>query len=105
MFLSQDSLIAFKALLLNCIGLYIISLLKIIYSSPRPYWSDGEIETIDTGCIFDYPSPSNTIFYALFFYAYLIFMYSVRYTYKVNKTLVFILYMIVGALIVAHLCV
>ena len=105
MFLSQDSLIAFKALLLNCIGLYIISMLKIIYSSPRPYWEDGDIETIESACLFDYPSPNNTIYYAFFFYAYLIFMYSVRYTIKVNRVLVIGLYSILGLLIVTHLCV
>ena len=78
-------------------------MLKIIYSSPRPYWSDGNIETIDTGCYFDYPSPSNGIYFALFFYAYLIFMYSIRYTLKVNKTLVFFFYIVLGVLITIHL--
>ena len=105
MFLSQDSLIAFKALLLNCIGLYVISLLKIIYSSPRPYWSDKHIETIKNGCLFDYPSPNNGIYFGFFFYAYLIFMYSVRYTVKVNKTLVIILYLILSGLMLTHLSV
>ena len=58
-----------------------------------------------------YSSPSttalvnNTIYYALFFYAYLIFMYSVRYTIKVNRVLVIGLYSILGLLIVTHLCV
>ncbi len=80
-------------------------MLKIIYSSPRPYWDNGHIETIESACYFDYPSPSNTVYYALFFYAYLIFMYSVRYTAKVNKVVVMGLYGILGLLIVTDLCV
>ena len=43
-FLAADSLIAFKANLVYCVGLFMITCLRLTYQSPRPFWADGEIK-------------------------------------------------------------
>jgi hypothetical protein len=45
-FLAADSLIAFKTTLLYCFGLFIITVLKIFYLSPRPFWVDPSIKVL-----------------------------------------------------------
>jgi len=38
LYLAADSLIAFKAALLTCFGLYFLTFLKLIYKDGRPFW-------------------------------------------------------------------
>ena len=68
LFLFSDSLIAFKSTLLLCFGLYIMTFLKIIYQSPRPFWVDGDVQSYNSECKFDYASPSTHIFCLIFFW-------------------------------------
>ena len=92
LFLATDSLIAFKTTLLYSFGLFFIVLMKLIYRSPRPFWSDRDIRVYKETCNFDFSSPSTHIFNLAFFYGYSIFMYFVKYTDKVNWALVYFLY-------------
>jgi hypothetical protein len=75
LFLSSDSLIAFKTTLLYCMGQYLIVFLKLVYESPRPFWNDGEIKAMFELCDIDFASPSQHMFNMSFFWFYVIFMY------------------------------
>lgn len=92
LFLATDSLIAFKTTLLYSFGLFFLILLKLIYKSPRPFWSDKDIRVYRQTCNFDFSSPSTHMFNMTFFYGYSIFMYFINYTDRVNWTLVYLLY-------------
>lgn len=43
LFLSTDSLIAFKSAILTCFGVYIMTFLKLIYKDGRPFWLAANI--------------------------------------------------------------
>ena len=94
LFLAHDSLLALKALLLQSFGIFFITFLKIIYKSPRPYWSDKDIDVMADRCEFDYGSPSAHIFNIGFFLNYVVYMYFVKYSDydKVRWPLVYGLY-------------
>jgi len=94
LFLSMDSLIAFKAALLCCLGIYVMVLLKLMYESPRPFWMERDIIAYRGHCKFDFGSPSQHVFSLVYFYPYLIFMYFQKYTLRVNKPLVASLYVL-----------
>ena len=93
LFLAADSLIAFKTTLLYCFGLFFITVLKMFYLSPRPFWVDPSIKVLfQTACNFDYGSPSTHIFNLLFFYGYSIFMYFLKYSENIYWPIVYLLY-------------
>jgi hypothetical protein len=85
LYLVSDSLIAFKSALLTCYGLFILTILKMLYKDARPYWIDGEISA--TECFFDFSGPSYQMFLLSFFYNYLIIMYCMKYTERPKKVL------------------
>lgn len=87
-----DSLLAFKAQIVYCAGLYIMMILKILYSSPRPFWVKREIRTYFQFCNFDFASPSQHVFNITFFWVYCIFMYQQKYTPSVNYTRLRLMY-------------
>ena len=93
LFLAADSLIAFKTTLLYCFGLFLITVLKMFYLSPRPFWVDPQIKVLfESSCNFDYGSPTTHLFNLLFFYGYSIFMYFLKYSENINWPLVYVLY-------------
>lgn len=93
LFVIADSLIAFKTTLLYCFGLFFITVLKMFYQSPRPFWVDPSIKVLfQSSCNFDYGSPSTHVFNLLFFYGYSIFMYFLKYSENINWPVIYFLY-------------
>ena len=89
----MDSLIAFKANLVYCIGIFMITVLRLLYQSPRPFWSDGDISVINASyglCDFTFANPNDNIFNVFFYYFYTLYMYFVRYTTKPNWCMVYL---------------
>jgi len=80
LYLSTDTLLAFKSATLYCIGQYIFIIMSILYQSPRPFWNSAEIHAYPNYCYFDLASPSLAIFNAVFFINYNIHMYFYKYT-------------------------
>ena len=73
-FLSTDSLIAFKAQILYSFGLFFILVLKLVYRSPRPFWSDKNISVLGGDCNFSFSSPSSHLFNIAFYFSYQAYM-------------------------------
>jgi hypothetical protein len=92
LFLASDSLIAFKSALMYCLGSYLFVMIKVMYQSPRPFWTSTAIDTYQGYCMFDFASPSTHIFNVVFFLNYNIFMYFQKYSSVPNKPLVGCLY-------------
>lgn len=78
-------------------------LLKLAYQSPRPFWSNFDVQVFKTykqdNCEFSFVSPSTQMFNLYFFYGYSIFMYFVKYRQTVNWYLVYSLYALLGVVI------
>jgi hypothetical protein len=94
LYLCTDTLIAFKSTIVYCIGVYLLVILKVIYQSPRPFWTSFEIQAYEGYCEFNYASPSISIFNAVFFMNYNIFMYFQKYTPVVYIPVVISLYIL-----------
>ena len=75
-----DSLIAFKNLLVYCVGVYIVTFLKLAYRSERPYWNQAAVNTINQHCQMDFANPSSSAFNLVFYCTYNILMYFTKYT-------------------------
>lgn len=86
LYLSTDSLIAFKSAILTCFGIYFITFLKLLYKDGRPFWIKEQI--IGFECFFDFGGPGYHLFILTFFWAYNIIMYCMKYAETVNKSLV-----------------
>lgn len=90
LYLSTDSLIAFKSSIMTCFGIYIITFLKLLYKDGRPFWINPDI--IGYECAFDFAGPGYHLYTLTFFWAYNIIMYCMKYSEKVNNTLVYSLF-------------
>jgi hypothetical protein len=86
LYLSTDSLIAFKSAALTTIGIYFITFLKLLYKDGRPFWISAPIYGMI--CEFDFSGPAYHLFILTFFYVYIIVMYCLKYARVVNKTIV-----------------
>ena len=100
LFYLTDSLISFKSTLLYCFGIFSMVMLKVIYTSPRPYWVNGNVNVFGENCYFDFASPSTHIFDIVFYWNYNILMYFTKYTQQVNKPWVITLYSLLGIYLV-----
>lgn len=89
-YLATDSLIAFKNAILTCFGLYFITFLKLLYKDGRPFWIKENI--IGQECFFDFGAPGYHLYILTFFWSYNIIMYCMKYSEKVNNTLVAVLF-------------
>jgi PAP2 superfamily len=90
LYLTTDSLLAYKSALITCIGYYILTFLKLIYKNPRPFWLSEEIHGLD--CRFDFGGPSYNLYTLTTFWAYNIIMYRMKYADPpVNKKIVAVL--------------
>jgi hypothetical protein len=87
LYLATDSLIAFKSSLLTCFGIYIITFLKLLYKDGRPFWVENNIKGYS--CSFDFAGPSYHLFIMMFFWAYNLVMYCMKYAEEVNYTVVY----------------
>ena len=87
LYLSTDSLIAFKSSILTCFGFYIITFLKLLYKDGRPFWVVKDVKAYS--CAFDFAGPSYHLFTITFFWAYNIVMYCMKYAEQVNYWIVY----------------
>lgn len=78
-FLGSDSLIAYKTTFCYCIGVYLMTILKLVYAEPRPYWTHSEINTPANECDLSYGNPSLSTFNLVFFWSYTAYMKLYRY--------------------------
>lgn len=90
LYLTTDSLIAFKSSILTCFGFYIITFLKLLYKDGRPFWVETDVKGY--ACAFDFSGPSYHLYTITFFWAYNIIMYCMKYAEEVNKWLVYSLF-------------
>ena len=86
LYLYSDPLLAFKTGILTYIAIYTITTLKIMYSIPRPFWLDEEIDT--SLCKLDFSGPSDHTWVGCFFYTYVILVYFYKYAEKKNFILI-----------------
>jgi len=94
LYLSTDSLIAFKSSIMTCFGIYLITFLKLLYKDGRPFWINADI--IGYECMFDFAGPAYHLYMITFFWLYNIIMYCMKYSENVNKPLVIILFTALG---------
>lgn len=90
LYLTTDSLIAFKSSILTCFGIYFITFLKLLYKDGRPFWIGTDIKGYD--CAFDFAGPGYHLYTITFFWTYNIVMYCMKYAEKVNYTAVYTLF-------------
>jgi len=95
LYLTTDSLLAFKTAIITCFGYYILTFLKLMYKDARPFWLSNDITGYS--CRFDFGDPSYHLYTLTTFWVYNIIMYKMKYAEKVNKQSV---YMMFGGLIV-----
>ena len=89
LYLSTDSLIAFKSSLLTCFGIYIMTFLKLLYKDGRPFWVEPDIKGYS--CAFDFAGPAYHLFILTFFWVYNLVMYCMKYAEEVNLPLIYFL--------------
>ena len=84
--------IGLKLILVCSVFQYLITVLKLIYQSHRPFWNSEKVITL---CKNSYPTPSLTFFFCCFFYLYvLIGLYMFKrkkFSFK-QKILIFTIY-------------
>jgi len=94
LYLTTDSLLAFKTAIISCFGYYILTCLRLMYKDTRPFWLSSDV--IGHSCKFDFGSPSYHLYTLVTFWAYNIIMYQMKYTDAFNKIKVYLMF---GALI------
>ena len=57
-FMCTDSLLAYKATFCYCIGSVMMTILKLVYREPRPYWTNIEIQLPQDMCDMGYGNPT-----------------------------------------------
>ena len=90
LYLTTDSLLAFKSAIITCFGLYILTFLKLMYKDARPFWLSNDI--IGYSCRFDFGDPSYHLYLLTTLWVYNIIMYQMKYAEKVNKQIVCIMF-------------
>jgi hypothetical protein len=73
LYLTTDSLLAFKSALITCMGYYILTVLKLLYKDARPFWLSKEV--LGFRCRFDFGAPSYHLYTLVTFWVYNIIMY------------------------------
>ena len=80
LYLFADPVLGFKSALTLYVGAFVISILKLIYKVPRPYWIDNRVDGKE--CLMDFSGPSNIIFFLTYFYSYNIIIFFIIYADK-----------------------
>jgi hypothetical protein len=73
LYMTTDSLLAFKSAIITCFGYYFLTILKLLYKDGRPFWLSQEI--VGHRCKFDFGGPSYHLYTLLTFWVYNIIMY------------------------------
>ena len=82
LYLTTDSLLAFKSALITCLGYYVLTVLKLIYKDARPFWISSEVEPYR--CRYDFAGPSYHLYTIITFWVYNVIMYRMKYNDRVN---------------------
>jgi PAP2 superfamily len=90
MYLTTDSLLAFKSAFITCMGYYILTVLKLLYKDARPFWLTNDIDGYR--CRFDFGAPSYHLYTLTTFWAYNIIMYQMKYAERENLPKVIFLF-------------
>lgn len=77
LYLTTDSLLAFKTALITSLGYYFLTFLKLIYKDARPFWVSSGI--FGFSCRFDFGAPSYNLYTIITFWVYNIIMYQMKY--------------------------
>lgn len=85
LYLVADPVLGFKSAFTLYIASFLISILKLFYKVPRPYWVDEKVHGKE--CLMDFSGPSDNEFFMTFFYSYNIIMFLVLYSEKSHKRL------------------
>lgn len=86
LYLTTDSLLAFKSSLITSFGYYILTVIKLFYKDGRPFLMSREV--IGYSCRFDFGSPSYHLYTLITFWFYNLVMYQMKYAPKINRGLV-----------------
>lgn len=78
-FLGSDSLISYKTTMCYCIGVYMITMLQLLYIEPRPFWVNADINIPNGYCPISYAMPDQGTFNIIFFLSYTAFMQLYKY--------------------------
>lgn len=78
-FLGSDSLISYKTTMCYCIGVYLITMLQLLYTEPRPFWVNENINLPNGYCPISYAMPDQGTFNIIFFLSYTVFMQLYKY--------------------------
>lgn len=85
LYLCGDSMLATKTALVAFFGEFMISIVKVMYKEPRPYWV---IENVGAyRCEHDFEGPSDHTFIVVFIGTYLNLIYLRKYARKPKRTL------------------
>ena len=100
-FFATDSLLAFKTILLYCLGIYMILITKLIYQEPHPYWVSNQIHLKPLSCEnkLDFACPSEALFNFQFIMGHLVFQYNYKYNVNPSK----VIYKVVVALYIVFI--
>jgi hypothetical protein len=85
LYLASDAILATKTAMVTFAGLYFMTMVKMFYKEPRPYWKDDNIKAFE--CMNDYNGPSDNMFVMTFVYSYINLLYLRKYARKQNKIL------------------
>ena len=77
--MGSDSLISYKTTMCYCVGVYLITMLKLMYTEPRPFWVNETIDVPRSYCPIGYAMPSLGTFNIVFFMSYTAFMQLYKY--------------------------
>ena len=80
LYLTADPVLGFKSAITLYIGAFLISILKLFYKVPRPFWIDEEVS--GKICMMDFSGPADTQFFMSFFYSYNIIIFLILYSEK-----------------------
>lgn len=82
LYLFADPVLGFKSAFTLYIGAFVISIIKLFYKVPRPYWIDPKVEGME--CHMDFSGPSSSQFFMTFFYSYNIVIFLIYYS-SINR--------------------
>jgi hypothetical protein len=80
LYLTADPVLGFKSAITLYIGAFVISMIKLFYKVPRPFWISDKVKGIEW--LMDFSGPSDNQFFMVFFYSYNIIIYLILYSEK-----------------------
>lgn len=85
LYLVADPVLGFKSAVTLYVGAFLISVLKLFYKVPRPYWVEEDVKGKE--CLMDFSGPSDNQFFMVFFYSYNIIIFFILYSERKHSML------------------